>query len=96
MLSRNERNNLVKFDIKDKVLTISSNSELGNVKENLTIDLKGNDLKIAFNSRYFTEALRVVNDEFIQLNLTSSISPCIINAPESEEFTFLILPVRML
>ena len=35
-------------------------------KENITISLKGNDLTIAFNARYFTEALRVVSDEFLK------------------------------
>ena len=96
LLARNERNNLVRFDIRDNFLTITSNSELGNIKESLNIDLKGNDLRIAFNARFFSEALRVVNDEFIKLNLTSSISPCIITASEGEEYKFLILPLRMI
>lgn len=96
LLARNERNNLVKFDIRDASLTITSNSELGNIKENINIDLKGNDLRIAFNARFFSEALRVVNNDFVKLNLTSSISPCIITPNEGDEFIFLILPLRMI
>ena len=96
ILSRAEKNYLVKFDIRDNFLTITSNSEIGNIKEVLNIDLKGNDLKIAFNARFFSEALRVVNDEFIKLNLTTSITPCIIKANEGEEYIFLILPLRII
>ena len=93
ILSRADNNYLVKFDIKDGSLVITSKSEIGNIKENLNIDLKGNDLKIAFNARYFAEALRVINDDFIKLNLTMSLRPCILKPNEGEEYIFLILPL---
>ena len=96
LLSRVDRNNLVKFDISDKVMVLSSKSEIGDIKENITISLTGNDLAIAFNARYFTEALRVTSDEFLKLNFTSSVSPCIITGNDNDEFLYLILPVRIM
>jgi len=96
LLSRVDRNNLVKFDISDKVMVLSSKSEIGDIKENITISLKGNDLTIAFNARYFTEALRAISDEFLKLNFTSSVSPCIITSNDTDEFLYLILPVRIM
>lgn len=96
LLSRVDRNNLVKFDISDKVMVLSSKSDIGDIKENITISLKGKDLSIAFNARYFTEALRVVNDEFLKLSFTSSVSPCIITSNDTDEYLFLILPVRIM
>lgn len=95
LLSRIDRNNLVKFDITDKVMVLSSRSELGDIKENITISLTGNDLTIAFNARYFSEALRVTNDEFLKLSFTSSVTPCVITPNEGDEFLYLILPVRI-
>lgn len=96
LLSRVDRNNLVKFEIVDKVMKLSSKSEIGDIKENITISLKGNDLNIAFNARYFTEALRAINDEFLKLEFTSAVSPCIIQPNEGDEFLYLILPVRIM
>lgn len=96
LLSRVDRNNLVKFDISDKVMVLSSKSDIGDIKENITISLKGNDLTIAFNARYFTEALRVINDEFLKLSFTSNVSPCIITSNDTDEFLYLILPVRIM
>ena len=96
LLSRVDRNNLVKFEISDKVMILSSKSEIGDIKENITISLKGNDLTIAFNARYFTEALRVINDEFLKLSFTSSVSPCVITSNDTDEFLYLILPVRIM
>ena len=85
-----------KFEIVDKVMKLSSKSEIGDIKENITISLRGNDLNIAFNARYFTEALRAVTDEFLKLEFTSSVSPCIIQPNEGDEFLYLILPVRIM
>ena len=96
VLSRTDRNNLVKFDIKDKVLTLTSTSDIGNIKENIGISLKGNDLTVAFNSRYFSEALRTVSDEAIKISFNQPSSPCIITPSEGDEYLYLILPVRII
>lgn len=96
ILSKIDKNNLVKFDIKENVLTLTSDSEIGNVKENITVAMKGSDITIAFNSKYFTDCLRTVEDEFVKINFTNSILPCVITPSETDEFLFLILPVRML
>lgn len=96
LLARVERNNIAKFEIKDKTLGISSNSEIGNIHENVTISLSGADLITAFNSRYFIECLKVINNEFVNLNFTTPIAPCIIKPCEGDEFLFLILPVRII
>ena len=96
VLSRVDKNNLVRFDIKDKVLTLSSNSDIGNIKENIGISLKGNDLTVAFNSRYFSECLRTISDEAIKICFNTPSSPCIIKPSDSDEYLFLILPVRII
>lgn len=96
VLSRVDRNNLVKFDIKDKVLTLTSNSDIGNIKENIGISLKGNDLTIAFNSRYFTECLRTISDEAIKISFNMPSSPCVITPNDGDEYLYLILPVRII
>ncbi|HRX14411.1 MAG TPA: DNA polymerase III subunit beta [Eubacteriales bacterium] len=95
ILSRGDKNNLVKFDIKEGLLTLTSNSEIGNIKENITISLQGKDLTVAFNARYFSDCLKAMNNEFIKISLTNSVSPSIVQPCESDEITYLILPVRM-
>lgn len=95
LLSRIDKNNLVKFDVGEKVMLLSSKSDIGDIKENITISLDGKDLSIAFNARYFSEALRVINDEFIKLNFQTTVAPCIIENVENSDYLYLILPVRM-
>ncbi len=40
-------------------MAITSNTEKGNVYEEVEIDLDGDYLDIAFNSRYFIEGLKI-------------------------------------
>lgn len=94
VLSRIDKNNLVKFDIKEKNLMLTSNSEIGNTKENITVGVKGNDLAIAFNSKYFSDCLRVIDNPYVKINFNSQIQPCVITPCEGEDFVFLILPVK--
>ncbi len=95
LLARMDKNNLVKFDIRDKVLTLTSASNIGNVTENITISLEGKDLQIAFNARYLSDCMHTINDEFIKLNFTSQIAPCTICSAEEDKYLYLILPVRI-
>lgn len=94
VLSRIDKNNLVKFDIKEKNLMLTSNSEIGNTKENITVGVKGNDLNISFNSKYFSDCLRVIDNAYVKINLNSPIQPCVITPCEGDDFEFLILPVK--
>ena len=96
LLSKVGQGNCVKFDVKEKNLCITSNSELGNVKENVPINMTGKELLIAFNARYFIENLRANTDEFVKLCFNSPANPCVIVPVEGDEFLYLILPVRMI
>jgi len=94
VLSKIDKNNLVKFDIREKNLMLTSNSEIGNTKENITVGVKGNDLNISFNSKYFSDCLRVIDNPYVKMNLNSAIQPCVITPCEGDDFVFLILPVK--
>lgn len=95
LLSRTSNNNFVKFDIKENNLCITSNSELGNIKENIPVNVSGKDLEISFNPRYFLESLRVNTNEFLKICFNKSSTPCVIVPTEQDEFLYLILPVRV-
>lgn len=95
IVARNDRYNVVKFDIKENVMTVSAKSEVGNVNENVTVILKGKDITIAFNGKYIAEYLKIVTEEFINLNLNTAIDPCVITSVGGDGFLYLVLPVRI-
>lgn len=95
VLARTDRLSIVKFDIKENTLGITAKSEIGNVNETISINMEGKDLIIAFNSKYIAEFLKILSDDFINMNLNSSIAPCVIKPFEGDEFLYLVLPVRI-
>lgn len=95
IVARNDRYNVIKFDLKEEGMTVSAKSEVGNVNENVPINLKGKDLVIAFNGKYIAEYLKIVGEDFINLNLNTAIDPCVVTPVGSEGFLYLVLPVRI-
>ena len=92
---RNDRYNVIKMDIKEEGMSVSAKSEIGNVNENMPINLTGKDISIAFNGKYLSEYLKISGDEFINLNLNSPIDPCVITSVSNDGFLYLLLPVRI-
>ncbi len=84
----------IRFEIFEDVLNIRSNSEKGNVHEELKIEKTGGDIEIAFNPRYIIEALKVVNSEEVEMEFTTNVSPGIIRPSKDSGFLYLVLPVR--
>lgn len=95
LLAKEEKANLVKLSVKDGEITIKSNSEIGNVNEKIMANVDGEDINIAFNSRYILEGIKVIDSEEIKLNFMGSLNPCIINPVQDENYTYLVLPVRL-
>ncbi len=95
LLAKIGKNNLVKFEINNETIEITSKSEEGNVNESVNISKTGDDLTIGFNSKYLIDALKVIEDENILMLFNNSISPCLIKPINGNEYEYLILPVRI-
>ena len=95
LLAKVGKNNLIKLDIREGEIEITSKSEEGNVKETVIISKEGNDLIIGFNSKYLIDALKAIDDEEISIHFNSSVSPCLIKPIEGNEYEYLVLPVRI-
>ena len=93
--ARGDKNNLIKFNIQEKFISITADTEIGKVNENIPVNLVGKDLNIAFNGRYVAEALKAIDDEYIKIYFNNEVSPCVIKPCSSEEYLYLILPVRI-
>ena len=96
LMSTDSNSNLIKLNIESDTIIITSNSQLGKVREEVAIDLQGESLQIAFNSRYILDILKNMEAEEIVMEFTSSVSPCILKDKESDNCKYLVLPVRLI
>lgn len=95
LLAKVGKNNLVKLEIKDNLIEITSKSEEGNVREEVIVSKEGEDVTIGFNSKYLLDALKVIDDDSIVLLFNNSVSPCLVRPLEGSAYEYLILPVRL-
>lgn len=95
LLAATDKANLVKLYTTDHDLELSSNSQIGSVEENIPIEKEGLDLLIGFNANYLLEGLRVLKDGEIDIHLRRSIDPVILRSKDHEDYTYLVLPVRL-
>lgn len=96
LVAKEGNTNLIKLDMQEEEMIITSNSQLGNVIEKLNIILQGQPLQIAFNSKYLIDLLKIIEDDEIYMEFSSSVSPCVIRSKENNNSTYLVLPVRLL
>ncbi|SFD18789.1 DNA polymerase III subunit beta [Clostridium uliginosum] len=96
LMAKDGNTNLIKLDVQDDALIITSNSQLGKVREEVAMKLQGDEIQIAFNSRYLLDVLKNMEDDEIVMEMTSGISPCVIKEKDSESSKYLVLPVRLM
>ena len=69
---------------------------IGRAEDVCTCEGSGEGLQIGFNDRYLKDALKAAAKEELSVCLNSASSPCIITAADgSDNFTYMILPVRL-
>lgn len=96
LLTSEKDKNLIKMDLEDRKLILSSISqEIGKMEEQIEIE-KNNDvnMKIAFSSKYMLEALRTLKCDNIEIKLNGEIKPIIIKNSEDENLIQLVLPIK--
>ena len=96
LMAKDGNTNLIKLDLHQDNLIITSNSQLGKVREEISIKLQGEEIQIAFNSRYLIDVLKNVEDSEVVMKMTSGISPCVIEEKNNENAKYLVLPVRLM
>ncbi len=81
------------INITDGVLELKINSTIGSMNEEIDISKQGKDLMIGFNPKFMIDALRVIDDEEIDIYLVNPKAPCFIR-DVNENYIYLILPVN--
>jgi DNA polymerase-3 subunit beta len=85
----------VKVQVDIGKVTISCTNQTGEAKEELYISTEGKNIEAGFNPKYFLDSLKAIDDEEVYVEFGSSISPCLIKSIENNDYTYMILPIRL-
>lgn len=81
------------LNITDDHLALKIQSSIGRMNEDIDIVKQGKDIMIGFNPKFLMDALRVIDDEQVDIYMVNPKAPCIIK-DEKESYIYLILPVN--
>ena len=81
------------LNISEGVMELKISSQIGSMDEIIDIELEGKNIKIGFNPKFLIDALRVIDDESIDIYYMNPKAPCFIR-DEEQNYIYLILPVN--
>ncbi len=95
-LLANQKSKAVLLNLTHGKMEISSNNpELGDAKEEIEVEYKGNEMKIGFNAKFITDILNSMTEENIDFELNDNLSPGLVRPHNDSTFTCVLMPMRI-
>lgn len=77
-------------------LTLSATAQdVGEATEEVAASYDGEELLIAFNAEYLHDGVEVLDSEEIVLLTADSLKPALLQAPDGEDFLYVLMPLRV-
>ncbi len=91
-----EKSNSIRYQVKGTKLTISSKTpDMGEAKEEMDVNYKGEEIGIAYNAKYVLDVLKNVGTEAVNIELTQPLSPGILRPKGDADYLCVIMPMRV-
>mgnify|MGYP001440486625 CR=1 FL=1 len=94
-LLSNQKSKGITLNIQNSMMEISSNNpDLGDAKEEIEIDYKGENMKIGFNAKYLMDVLSNIDTEQVEIELNDLVSPALLHPSEDRNYRCVVMPMR--
>ena len=91
-----DKTNAVRVTLETGRLTLfTSNPDVGEATEDLTVQYRGENLTTGFNVRYLLDALAVMDGETVHLEMKNALSPCLLRPEGDPGFMCVIMPMKV-
>ena len=87
----------VKLSVSPNQLVVSASSpDHGEANEEIEISYSGDALTVGFNSRYLTDVLAVLPEgSGVEIGLSDDVSPGVIRKQDGENYSYVVMPMRL-
>lgn len=79
----------------DQLVIKATNPDIGESKEDMQIEYTGEKIEVAFNPKFFIDALNIIEDDHIIVDLISEEKPCLVEGVEDKSYLNVIMPMRV-
>lgn len=92
----NEKSHGVRVKLNDKEISImAQHPSLGEAEEKLAVDYDGKEMEIGFNARFLIDALAVLDEGDVSIELNNELSPVILKSTMLPNYLGIIMPLRL-
>ena len=95
ILTSDDYKSVVMNFVENELTVTITNPEIGESKERLMVGFSGEEVKSAFNPRYFMDALALFDPSIVTLNIKDSKSPCIIKGIDDDSLICVIMAMHI-
>ncbi len=95
LVIKDKQSSPVKMVVNDGSLELFCTTPFGHAEDGLFCEGSGEGMKIGFNDRYFTDALKAASDEKVRISMNTPSAPLVIEAEEGGKYLYMVLPVRL-
>ena len=91
-----QKNAPLRLSFRAGELTISAQTpDVGEASETIPVAFHGDAFEIGFNPEFLRDGLESVESDELVLKLISPLRPGLIESPDSGDFVYLIMPIRL-
>jgi len=95
VFARSESNVVKIQNLSNKLILSSEAKELGSQKKELEVKSEGEDVEIAFNTKFLQDALSAILTNQVELKLSGSLSAAILKPIGEDGIEYIIMPVNL-
>jgi DNA polymerase-3 subunit beta len=91
-----QKNAPLRLSFVEGTLTVSAQTpDVGEASEVIPVPFHGDPFEIGFNPEFLRDGLESIESEELVLKLISPLRPGLIESPDSGDFVYLIMPIRL-
>jgi DNA polymerase-3 subunit beta len=91
-----QKNAPLRLSFSDGALTVSAQTpDVGEASEAIPVPFHGEPFEIGFNPEFLRDGLESIEDDELILKLISPLRPGLIESPDTGDFVYLIMPIRL-
>jgi DNA polymerase-3 subunit beta len=91
-----QKNAPLRLSFSEGALTVSAQTpDVGEASEAIPVPFRGEQFEIGFNPEFLRDGLESVESEELILKLISPLRPGLIESPDTGDFVYLIMPIRL-
>jgi len=91
-----ERQNAVKFDLRQGLLHLSASSpEIGEAEDEIEVEYTADEFSIGFNAKYLIEAIAAMDEDRVSIEMKEPLSATLLRPVGNDSYLTVVMPLRL-